>query len=47
MAWKGYRKPLENTDLWDLKPEDQSTTIVPMFNKYWEQSLNKAAKKEA
>lgn len=47
MAWQGYRKPLDFNDLWELNDEDKSTTIVPKFNKYWEQELNKAGQRAA
>ncbi|KAI5745186.1 hypothetical protein M8J76_008998 [Diaphorina citri] len=30
MAWLGYRKPLENKDLWNLNHEDTSKEIVPL-----------------
>lgn len=42
MAWKGYRKPLENEDLWDMNPEDTSKEVMPLFDKYWKQSVTKA-----
>ncbi|KAL3269853.1 hypothetical protein HHI36_008911 [Cryptolaemus montrouzieri] len=35
MAWKGYKKPLEKTDLWDLRVEDMAADVVPIFNKHW------------
>lgn len=36
MAWKGYRRPLEKTDLWDINPKDASKEIRPLFMKYWD-----------
>ncbi|KOC70044.1 Multidrug resistance-associated protein 1 [Habropoda laboriosa] len=35
MAWKGFQKPLETTDLWSMNPEDTAKEIVPKFDKYW------------
>lgn len=37
----GYKKPLENSDLWTMKPEDTSTEVTPLFMKYWNQSIAK------
>ncbi|XP_021961754.1 multidrug resistance-associated protein 1 isoform X2 [Folsomia candida] len=36
LAWKGYRKPLGYSDLWDLNVEDTSSVIVPKFDKEWD-----------
>ncbi|XP_076766694.1 multidrug-Resistance like Protein 1 isoform X1 [Xylocopa sonorina] len=41
MAWKGFRKPLEVTDLWSMNPEDTAKEIVPKFDKYWNKSSQK------
>jgi len=41
LAWKGYRKPLEHSDLWDLNNEDKSKALVPLFDKYWTSSKEK------
>ncbi|EFN62768.1 Multidrug resistance-associated protein 1 [Camponotus floridanus] len=41
LAWKGFRKPLETSDLWSMNPEDMATEIVPKFDKYWNKSLIK------
>lgn len=40
-AWKGFRNPLETKDLWSMKPEDGASEIVPLFTKYWQESLMK------
>ncbi|VEN64596.1 unnamed protein product [Callosobruchus maculatus] len=42
MAWKGYRKPLEIKDLWDLNPEDSAKELVPIFEKHWQASIKKS-----
>ncbi|CAG7820905.1 unnamed protein product, partial [Allacma fusca] len=35
LLWKGYRKGLEFSDLWDLNEEDRSSAVTRKFNKYW------------
>ncbi|XP_072401346.1 multidrug resistance-associated protein 1 isoform X12 [Diabrotica undecimpunctata] len=42
LAWKGFKKPLETKDLWDINVEDSSRELVPVFEKYWSQTLKKA-----
>lgn len=44
LAWKGFRNPLENSDLWNMKPEDSALEIVPQFDKHWRKSLAKCNK---
>lgn len=44
--WKGFRNPLENKDLWSMKPEDMSTEVSPLFQKYWNRSVAKSAQVE-
>lgn len=39
MAWNGYRKPLEEGDLWDLRAEDTSKEIMPKFAKHWNNTV--------
>ncbi|KAL6447242.1 hypothetical protein ACFW04_001485 [Cataglyphis niger] len=41
LAWKGFRKPLETSDLWSMNPEDMASEIVPKFDKYWNKNLTK------
>jgi ATP-binding cassette subfamily C (CFTR/MRP) protein 1 len=41
LAWKGFRKPLETSDLWSMNPEDMAAEIVPKFDKYWNKNLRK------
>ncbi|XP_032672071.1 multidrug resistance-associated protein 1 isoform X3 [Odontomachus brunneus] len=41
LAWKGFRKPLEASDLWSMNPEDMAMEIVPKFDKYWVKNLRK------
>ncbi|VDI57681.1 ATP-binding cassette, subfamily C (CFTR/MRP), member 1 [Mytilus galloprovincialis] len=40
----GYRHNLEPSDLWPLKPEHLSTNIIPIFDKYWEEEVEKATR---
>ncbi|OXA43509.1 multidrug resistance-associated protein 1 [Folsomia candida] len=42
LAWKGFRKPLEYVDLWDLNVIDRSKYIVNRFDTYYPHNLNKA-----
>ncbi len=41
LAWKGYRKPLEEKDLWNVNAEDSSNEIVAVFLKYWKCAVGK------
>ena len=43
---KGFRKPLTNDDLWQMKPEDTSKEVTPLFLRYWEKSVAKYSNKE-
>lgn len=42
----GYKRPLVTDDLWDMKPEDQSIEVSPLFLKYWNKSVAKHAQPE-
>lgn len=42
MTWKGFRRPLESEDLWDINEEDSSKEIIPIFMKYWDRAVAKA-----
>lgn len=41
MTWRGFRKPLETQDMWDIRPDDTSRAMVPDFDKYWLESVAK------
>ncbi|KAK2583563.1 hypothetical protein KPH14_009513 [Odynerus spinipes] len=41
LAWNGFRKPLEATDLWSMNPEDTASEIVPKFDKHWNKNKGK------
>lgn len=45
-VWMGYRRPLENDDLWNMNPEDTSTEVAPKFLKYWNQTVAKNSQVE-
>lgn len=42
MAWKGFRRPIEQDDLWELNPSDTSKGVVPLFFKHWNEANKKA-----
>ncbi|KAK7866924.1 hypothetical protein R5R35_001662 [Gryllus longicercus] len=44
LALKGFRRPLETKDLWNMNPEDTAHEIIPRFDKYWQKSVEKSAK---
>lgn len=41
--WMGFRRPLQNEDLWQMNPEDTSTVVTPKFMKFWNQTVAKNA----
>lgn len=41
MAWRGYRNPLEEKDLWDLNPQDSCKEVMPIFAYYWNKNVRK------
>lgn len=45
-TWTGFRKPLTDDDMFDLNPEDTSRELVPPFDKYWYESVEKGRKKQ-
>lgn len=38
---KGYKRPLEEKDLWSLNMEDKSQRVVPQLVRCWDQECNK------
>lgn len=40
-TWVGWRRPLTEKDIYDIKPEDSSRELVPPFDKYFHQSCEK------
>ncbi|XP_068237783.1 multidrug resistance-associated protein 1-like isoform X4 [Palaemon carinicauda] len=47
LIWKGYRKPLQRKDLWNLTYENASEYVVSVWNKNYLRSRAKAEKKVA
>ncbi|XP_058453712.1 multidrug resistance-associated protein 1-like [Malaya genurostris] len=45
-TWRGFRKPLTDDDMYDLNPEDTSREVVPPFDKYWNESVEKERRKQ-
>jgi ATP-binding cassette subfamily C (CFTR/MRP) protein 1 len=39
LAWRGFKHPLETSDLWSMNSVDMAREIVPQFDKYWIKSL--------
>lgn len=44
MAWRGYRNPLEEKDLWDLRSQDSCKEVMPAFAYYWNKNVLKNRK---
>ncbi|XP_037363447.1 multidrug resistance-associated protein 1 isoform X2 [Talpa occidentalis] len=44
MMIRGYRHPLESTDLWSLNKEDKSEQVVPVLVKNWKKECAKSRK---
>lgn len=42
MTWMGYKKPLTSDDMWDNLPTNVSSELVPTFDRYWHESVDKA-----
>lgn len=47
LVWKGYRKPLTQDNLWNLQYSNATSTIVSVWDKHWQKTFNKKARKEA
>ncbi|XP_055548416.1 multidrug resistance-associated protein 1-like [Wyeomyia smithii] len=45
-TWKGFRNPLEIEDMHDINPQDASKELVPPFDKYWYESVEKGHRKQ-
>lgn len=41
MAWYGYRNPLTTDDVYDLNPEDRTIELLPTFDHYWKESVER------
>uniref|UniRef100_A0A673I0F7 Multidrug resistance-associated protein 1 n=1 Tax=Sinocyclocheilus rhinocerous TaxID=307959 RepID=A0A673I0F7_9TELE len=42
----GYKRPLEEKDLWSLNTEDKSQRVVPQLVRRWDQECNKVKRSE-
>ncbi|XP_062549077.1 multidrug resistance-associated protein 1-like [Armigeres subalbatus] len=45
-TWTGFRKPLTDSDIYDLNPQDTSRELVPPFDKYWYESIENGRQKQ-
>ena len=41
LAIKGYKRPLERSDLWSLNHKDTAEAVMPVFEKEWRKELLK------
>lgn len=41
ITWIGYRRPLTEADIFDINPENTSRELIPPFDKYFAQSIEK------
>lgn len=42
MAWRGFRRPLVESDIYDINPENASAELVPTFDENFERSVKKS-----
>ena len=40
--WRGYRRALEYTDLWNMNPEDRAGYVGAKFEKEWQKEVKRA-----
>jgi hypothetical protein len=40
-TWMGWRRPLTEADMYDINPADASSELVPPFDKYFQESVEK------
>lgn len=45
-AWKGFRRPLVESDIFDINPENSSAELVPKFDGNFQKSVKKSQKKK-
>ncbi|XP_062549079.1 multidrug resistance-associated protein 1-like isoform X2 [Armigeres subalbatus] len=45
-SWRGFRNPLTTDDMYDINPQDASRELVPPFDKYWYESVEKGRHKQ-
>ena len=42
LAYTGFKRAIQSSDLWQLNPRDQSATVAPVFTSNWEPRLQQA-----
>lgn len=40
-AWKGWRRPLTEKDIYDINPENASSELVPAFDRNFRKTIDK------
>ncbi|KAK8748976.1 hypothetical protein OTU49_015623, partial [Cherax quadricarinatus] len=45
LFWRGYKTPLQETDVWDLSYENSSRTVVSAWDKNWRKTTSKSYKR--
>ncbi|XP_062549081.1 multidrug resistance-associated protein 1-like isoform X2 [Armigeres subalbatus] len=45
-TWRGFRNPLTTDDMYDINPQNASSELVPGFDKYWQESVEKGRRKQ-
>lgn len=46
LTWKGWRRPLTEKDIYDINPQDTCYELVPPFEKYFKESVDKGKRKK-
>lgn len=47
LLWKGFRKQLTMDDMYDVNPQDMTRETSPVFDRYWNKSLEKGHRSRA
>lgn len=47
IMYKGWRRPLEMKDLWDIAPENKASSLVPVFQEKFDKNIQKSMRKYA
>lgn len=45
LAWKGWRRPLVEKDIYDINPQDKCAELAPPFDRYFKESIEKGKRK--
>ncbi|KAL7026259.1 hypothetical protein ACKWTF_013819 [Chironomus riparius] len=46
-TWKGFKRPLIEDDIYDVNPDYASNEVIPEFDNYFQQSIEKERRKSA